>query len=277
MPWKSVEKYAVRLIIFAAVTACAVAVGASFARWYFPTTAFSLAAPSNVTSALDSPAIKLNAELFGAVPIAQQALKPTQLKLSLVGVLPSQDPANGVAMIRSPSVSDATYDVGAELLPDVRLVGVYDDYVVIDRAGKMESLFLVNISDDDPNNALFVSTDTVQQASGGERHQTDVVIAGKQSAEERWKSTSQAFLDQPKAFLEGVGVTMTSEGYQLNQDNALSQLGLQPGDKIVSVNGVLLKDATLSVEAMKTLRNAESLRVEVERKGKRFIMNVSTH
>lgn len=259
-----------------AVTVCALAIGASFARWYFPDTAYSLVQPHGLEASLSDQTVALNHDLFGRVPLARKTLKPTQLKLSLVGVLPSQDSSQGIAIIRSSNTPDTTYEVGAAILPDVTLAGVYEDYVVIDRAGQMESLFLENTPEAGSNVALLAPVSSSHFESISDNSKTDLVTAAKVVDEKMWRKTYQEFIERPHAVLDDLGVTLTSEGYQLNQGSALTQYGLQPNDIVLSVNGMPLKQAKPNFEMMTASRNAKSLRVEVEREGKRFIINVPT-
>ena len=83
----------------------------------------------------------------------------------------------------------------------------------------------------------------------------------------------------PKAILDEYGLSAvapgTSQGYKINSAHpALANSGLQPGDRVVSVNGAPLGVAMNDVRLIDQARSAGRVRVEVERGGRRFFLTI---
>lgn len=271
MHWKAAEKVALWLTTFVAVTVLAVAVGNMVARWWFPSSL--VLAPIVLPSANHSVAIATpSAELFGAAPIAAQPLPPTTLPIYLLGVLPSASPEQGMAVIRSADNTEQTYQVGQSPVAGVTLKAVYADHVILERKGQREILFF-SPSNGAVGQALFVPSSTNTQMSPSAKSSEQTLSATQ--AARTLDELSEAFLQSPQQMLQDAGLEQDGASYRLTSDSRLTQFGLQPGDQVVSLNGIdldsLLGDATLQTQ----LQQSDSIRAEIERGGQRLIINFS--
>ena len=108
----------------------------------FPTTKAQLRHPSQ-------PPLKtlLQAHLFGDKPglqIKQPALQApeTTLDLNLKGVMMAQSANDSYAIISSPNVSDRSYNLNDILPGNGRITHIFTDRIILDNAGRQESLRL---------------------------------------------------------------------------------------------------------------------------------------
>src|SRR2546430_8136376 len=86
-----------------------------------------------------------NAHLFGAAPALNQegANAPqTSMPLVLTGIIAGNDPQNGLAILGQSAQTAKVYAVGDGVPGGAKLHSVYNDRVVIDRGGRLESLSL---------------------------------------------------------------------------------------------------------------------------------------
>src|SRR5258708_33703176 len=86
-----------------------------------------------------------NAHLFGAPPALKQddANAPhTSMPLVLTGIIAGNDPQNGLAILGQSAQTAKVYAVGDGVPGGAKLHSVYNDRVVIDRDGRLESLSL---------------------------------------------------------------------------------------------------------------------------------------
>jgi general secretion pathway protein C len=83
----------------------------------------------------------------------------------------------------------------------------------------------------------------------------------------------------PQAVLKEYGLSAvapgSSQGYKVDTAHpALNNTGLQPGDRVVSVNGAPLGVAMNDARLIDQARAAGRVRVEVERGGRRFFLTI---
>src|SRR5256885_7645750 len=86
-----------------------------------------------------------SAHLFGAAPALKQdgaAAPQTSMPLVLTGIIAGNDPQNGLAILGQSAQTAKVYAVGDSVPGGAKLHSVYNDGVVIDRDGQLESLSL---------------------------------------------------------------------------------------------------------------------------------------
>src|SRR5437762_1670923 len=86
-----------------------------------------------------------NAHLFGAAPALKQEgadAPQTSMPLVLTGIIAGNDPQNGLAILGQNAQTAKVYAVGDGVPGGAKLHSVYNDRVVIDRDGRLESLSL---------------------------------------------------------------------------------------------------------------------------------------
>src|SRR5688500_16296834 len=88
----------------------------------------------------------VNAHLFGnaAVQASGDAANapPSSMPLVLAGVLATEDPKEGMAIIGESAQAAKVVSVGAQVPGGAQLHSVYADRAIIDRSGTLESVFL---------------------------------------------------------------------------------------------------------------------------------------
>jgi len=199
------------------------------------------------------------------VPAAHQDAPETELDLSLKGILFTEDPADSRAIIATGTAPDLIYGLGASLSGDATIEAMYRDRIVLERAGRLETLLLPDLT----------GTNSAGPAEGGAPKLTidnrnDPAISSLLAA------TRLRFLTDPGVIarqiqlepaesgeaMEGFRIRAGSEGPRL-----LEQLGLKAGDVITSVNGIDLNSGLRGVEAIRELAATQELAVSVRRKG----------
>lgn len=172
------------------------------------------------------------------------------LDLQLFGVRENRGSGGGAAIIGAPDGEQGSYAIGEEVAPGVRLAAVFFDYVVLDRGGRQEKLFL------DQSKAPEVVTgggapgaSPAQAPSAGAQPLTAAVAR-------------QAFsftLRQQSGRVTGVTVSTGA-----NQ-GLYAAAGFQPGDVIVAVNGARIASQTDLIQLQSSLIPGARLSLTVER------------
>jgi general secretion pathway protein C len=245
------------------VLAAAIAAQLAILAWKFVAPPPPVAPPA--TPPVTEPTFDLGrlqaARLFGEVQ--QQAVSGaeaprTNVALVLVGTMAVQDPEKGLAILGDSAQTARVHSVGAMLPGGVKLHSVYPDRVVIDRGGALETL---------PLPRQFAAGTVMQtalpaaQAPGAEptlaENVQKLVAAGPEVVGE--------VLRPMPAFSNG-----QLQGFRLypgRDRQKFMRLGLQPGDLVTQVNGVPLTDGQRGMEILRSLGNAGSASVTVERGG----------
>lgn len=197
-----------------------------------------------------------NAHLFGS-PVAEStdatALPPSQTNLVLAGTIALEDPMSGYAIIGETTANAKFYTVGAAI-SGARLHSVYPDRVVLDRGGQLEALLL-------PRNTPSTAPAANRPIATAPSRVGDNL---RRLAASNPSAIGEMLRAQP-VFAGG-----TQKGYRVypgRDRQQFTQLGLQPGDLITSVNGTPLDDPSRSGEILNTLNSTSSVSVTVERNG----------
>lgn len=199
----------------------------------------------------------INAHLFGAAPLANGTdAPPTTMPLVLTGVIAVKGhPEAGQAII-GPNAGDAKlYSVGAAISGGAHLHAVYDDRVLLERNGALETLML-------PREALSgVSYAPVAATAADLARGNPDVLAG--------------LLRVQPVFSQGKlsGYRIFPGGPRGNQ--AFMQLGLKPGDLITAINGTTLDDPGRALEILQTLSSSGSASITVTRNGSPLEVNLN--
>ncbi|MBL0768930.1 PDZ domain-containing protein [Sphingopyxis sp. DHUNG17] len=180
----------------------------------------------------------------------------TALGLTLYGVNLNAATGGGSAIIGGEDGEQASYAVGDDIAPGVRLVGIAFDHVLLDRGGERESLFLDQSGDAPivtPASPLPAPTPELGSAPA-----TGAAAGGEMS---------------PAALRSGVGFApRTEEGrvtglvVQPQGDGAAFRAaGLRPGDVIRSVNGRPIGSAGDAASLASQFAPGARISLEIER------------
>lgn len=216
------------------------------------------AAPSSPSSptrhALDVAAIGA-AHLFGAADLAASgaAAPTTHMPLVLTGTIAANRPDGGLAILGPNPAKVKVYAVGDTVPGGARLHAVYDDRVLLDHDGRLESLKLLR----EPLG---------RQASLG-RGSAPVERAVEHVR--RLMTSNPGVLEhiiRPQPVFAG-GRLSGYRVYPGTNARAFSSLGLKPGDLVTAIDGTPLNDPSRSEEIFRTLGSSSEAHVTVVRDG----------
>lgn len=183
---------------------------------------------------------------FRNVAAATIAALPA-IDLKLFGVREDRGPGGGAAIIGSADGQQQSVAVGEEIMPGARLYAVAFDYVVIDRGGRQEKLFL-----DQSKPAQLVA------GGNGPAGAVETVGAPPLTPEAVRRAVSLA----PRSIAGRVTGATVAPGADTQ---TFAATGLQPGDVIVAVNGVRIASATDLAQLQSGLAPGAQLSLTVER------------
>lgn len=232
--------------------------------------AANVAAPVTQQEATIDERVIAGWHLFGVVQDQQpvENTRPveapeTRLKLTLHGVLASDDARNARAIVGDPRGMEESYGLGDPLPGGAKLSEIYPDRIILERGGRFETLRLPK----EPGSAGISSGGSPVARPGAVA--TD---AGRAAAFNRYRSEIQ---QNPASFLQYVRATPARQdgkfiGFTLqpgSESGALEELGLQPGDIITVINGVNIDSPAMGMKAMQALGEGDSVNVTLVRSG----------
>lgn len=179
-------------------------------------------------------------------PPAAAAAATSTLNLQVFGVRENRGSGGGAAIIGAPDGEQASYAVGEEVAPGVRLAAVFFDYVVLDRGGRQEKLFLDQSKTSEP----VAGPATPTAAPPGPPEPLTAAAA------------RQAFSFTPRQQSGRVTGVMIAPG---SDQGLFAATGFQPGDVIVAVNGARITSQTDLVQLQSSLIPGARLSLTVER------------
>lgn len=214
-------------------------------------------------------------------PVVTEAPK-TQLNVKLTGVVAvAADPNQGSAIIESKG-NEATYAVNDTIEgTSAVLKQVLPDRVLLQQAGRFETLMLDGIE----YTRVAQANAGLGRADEPATEQDSIDMAPVSEPEPMEMRPLQVNEDlgisrdelaaEPMRFFDYIRVTPYRDngqlkGYRLmpGKDPALfSQLGLQPNDLAVEINGIALNDMQQAMSAINELRDAKEAAIKIERDG----------
>lgn len=195
----------------------------------------------------------------------------TSLNLMLKGIVAVRPMRRALAVIAERGGStEQLYSQGEEISSNVVIREIHPDRVIISRAGVLETLFLEGFQKPSPQNPTATaprskaSSDYIQPRGDG----TNWLIK-----QDYWE---EKLADVPGLAKE-VGVEVYSEnsqqkGYRLvavQNSKLLNNLGLLPGDILLSVNGRPMNSIQEGLTAYQQVKNGGQINVEINRNGRR--------
>ncbi len=202
-----------------------------------------------------------NGCLFGCPKAAPQTdaadARPTNIPLVLTGVIAASDPRNGLAILGESAQSVKVYAVGDSVPGGVKLHSVYNDRVILDRNGSLESLALPHQSNGTlgtapPPSAAVLPTEN------------PIAERMRQLVSSEPGIISDIMRPQP-VFAQG-----KQRGYRVypgRNRQAFVRLGLRPGDLVTAINGTPLDDPSRGQEVFATIGTSSEAHVTVVRNG----------
>lgn len=200
----------------------------------------------------------LRAPLFGSPNVATangENAPRTRVALVLTGTLAVRDPKAGLAIVGETAQTARLYVAGSSLPGGVKLHEVYTDRVVLDRDGTLETLPLPRQTSAGGATARVSAPGNTEPPLGDSVQR--LVAQGPEVIGEVLRPMPMYANGQLKGFRVYAG----------RDRQKFAKLGLQPGDLVTQINGVPLGDAQHGMEILKTLGNAATANVTIERGG----------
>ena len=215
----------------------------------------------------------VNAHLFGNAAVQASSdganAPPSSMPLVLAGVLASDDPKQGMAIIGESAQAAKVVAVGQQVPGGALLHSVYNDRAVIDRSGTLESVYL-------PRQAAGGSS------AGPPPPMPTVAAGGNDAMIERMRklvNDDPGLLSQvmrPQPVFAG-GEMKGFRVYPGANRQAFSRMGLRAGDMVTAINGTPLNDKDRAQEIFGTLGSSTDARVTITRNGRQqeLVLNIA--
>ncbi|MFV2059787.1 MAG: type II secretion system protein GspC [Gammaproteobacteria bacterium] len=201
---------------------------------------------------------------------SQQALinaPKSNLSLTLKGLLAADVQSEAIAIIADARGKEKSYKVGADLPGNAKLHTIYDDRVILSRAGRLETLSLPvkTLSKGALVRNTVAPVKSRQVRAGGSlKSMRDSLIKNPQ---EIWKNIRI----EPKMNKSGA-----IQGYTLSHKDKklMRRLGIKKTDIITSVNGMPLNDPTSLYQILDVLKTTQQLNLSIIRNGTEQTLNI---
>jgi general secretion pathway protein C len=234
--------------------------------------------------------------LFGkfelpTTPAAPTEIPVTPLNLLLRGVIAADNPASARAIIADQSGKEDYYAINAELPGGAKLKEIYTDRIILVRNNQDEVLRLPR-EGSDANIPVAVPVDAVPPPPPAPipepQQQAPVPVPAASAAGAKAPSPEQnaetlsilrsyrdALQTNPQALAGVAKAEPVTEGnrqlgYRINAGHDptfLPRFGLEPGDIITTVNGVVLDNPAKGLEAVGKLGSASQVNISILRNG----------
>ncbi|MFT5879953.1 MAG: general secretion pathway protein C [Moritella sp.] len=200
---------------------------------------------------------KQQTEKSRPIPVQNVDAPKTRLRLTLAGIVVSSEPDLALAIIENKGSQD-TYGIDEEIgSTQATLKRVLQDRVLIEYRGKLETLML----------------DGESFTSGGPENRPRATQSGIEKTD--LTHLRRDLLENPASITDYVRISPVRKdgklsGYRVNpgKKRALfKEVGLQPNDLAVSLNGYDLTDTRQAMEIAKQLKDLTDMSLTVERNG----------
>ena len=219
-------------------------------------------------------------DLSAPAPVVEQPLVETALPLELRGILGSTDASQARAIIAEQARDESFYSIGGSLPGGATLKEIHNDYVILLRGGRMETLRLPKDKID--TGAAPVSSSRAQPAVPATNNNmvepapTADGMERRFSGSESLREMRDTMMNDPQMLAgllraEPVEEEGVVTGFRLSDSQdprMLRRFGLQRGDVITSINDVKLDGPNKVPDLLRILPNAAELRIEYKRNNK---------
>ena len=202
-----------------------------------------------------------------AVPAVRrsEAAPDTRLKLVLTGIFSNADEALGLAIIRSDRGDEKSYGVGDELPGGATLKEVHTSWIVLLHKGRYETLKFV----EDKNVTRLLKESVNQAAATSYDYRQDAQMS------ELLAEVREEILSDPLSMIDMIQFRPASNngkqvGFEITLTDSADMLravGLQNDDIITAINGIELTNNQAGNKAMRLLRKAQQLQLDITRQG----------
>jgi len=216
----------------------------------------------------------VSAHLFGnaAVQASGDAANapPSSMPLVLAGVLATDDPKLGMAIIGESAQAAKVIIVGAQVPGGAQLHSVYADRAIIDRAGTLESVYLPRRT----GGAVAASEMAPPPQMGAVDSNEATLERMRKLVSDDPGMINQIMRPQP---VFASGVMKGFRVYPGANRQAFTRLGLRAGDMVTHINGTPLNDKDRASEIFGTLGSSTEARITITRNGRQqeLVLNMA--
>jgi general secretion pathway protein C len=217
----------------------------------------------------------VNAHLFGnaAVQASGDGLNapPSSMPLVLAGVLATEDPKEGMAIIGESAQAAKVVAVGQQVAGGAQLDSVYHDRAIINRGGALEAVFLPRQSG---GGMVANAPPPPPMASAAPQGNEAMVERMRKLVNDDPGMLSQVMRPQP---VFAGGEMKGFRVYPGANRQAFSRMGLRAGDMVTAINGTPLNDKDRAQEIFGTLSSSTDARVTITRNGRQqeLVLNIA--
>jgi general secretion pathway protein C len=230
----------------------------------------TLPAPSKVSretphGTLNFAAIS-NSHLFGVKPVEPRvvAAQNTARALVLTGVLASEDPSHGRAILGESTGSTRLYVVSDTVPGGARLHAVLRDRVLLEHDGVLETLLLPQKRLATLSPVSVVQTEDVPERASTSTSAKQSPLQAMRKAIEFEHPPVDKLIRPLAAYAGGV---RGFQVYPAGSRAAFERLGLRPGDLVVAVNGTPVSDGERGAAVFSSLSSLPAAQFTVLRRG----------
>ena len=214
-------------------------------------------------------------------PVAQQEeinAPKTRLRLVLMGVFVSNPKENGSAIIAEQGREGEFFKVGDRVQGRARLSQVYNDKVILDNSGKLETLTFEDAAK--LMKGITSADKTARKASPSKKKKNTSRDFKRQlrgiKSPEKFVDFAKEQLEDPEQAMKNMGLQAAGDGYLLTPSaTMLMSLGMKAGDKIISVNGNSLGDPAQDKTIIDEVYSSGNASIVIERGSRRMTINHS--
>ena len=214
----------------------------------------------------------VNAHLFGNA-VVQNAngdganAPPSSMPLVLAGLLATDDPKEGMAIIGESAAAAKVVAVGQQVPGGATLHSVYNDRAVIDRNGALESVLL-------PRRAAGTLSAPPPPVASAAPPNDAAIERMRRLVSDDPNIIGQVMRPQP---VFAGGKMRGFRVYPGANRQAFARIGLRAGDLVTAINGTPLDDKDRAQEIFATLNSSTDARVTVTRNGRQqeLVLNIA--
>jgi general secretion pathway protein C len=234
-------------------------------------------APPPVAAIASAPQLDIgglvNAHLFGNAAVQANGdaanAPPSSMPLVVAGLLATDDPRLGMAIIGESAQTAKVVSVGQQIPGGAQLHSVYVDRAVIDRGGVLESVLLPRRS----GSAMPSPTTAAMPAAAADNNEA-MIERMRRLVNDDPGVISQIMRPQP---VFAGGEMKGFRVYPGANRQAFARMGLRAGDTVTAINGTPLNDKDRAQEIFGTLASSTDARITITRNGRQqdLVLNIA--
>ncbi|UCE90018.1 MAG: type II secretion system protein GspC [Pseudomonadota bacterium] len=198
----------------------------------------------------------------------------TRLNLKLRGVMATGDPATAMAIIGDGKGKEMPYRQGDAVPGNAKLHEIYVDRVILDRAGRLETLPL-------PRERLEKTSVRAGNKGTSRRSLPQPRPQAATSAGATLKGMRDSLTSDPQKFWSQVRIepqykdgNISGYTFRHKDHQVMRSLGIRPSDVIVAVNGLPVSDPSSLAQLQGMLSSAQSVSLSIERNGRQQTLDI---